>query len=91
MNIPVNAILLNQIESFIILVVIRRSVLQVGWANLRVIAPGNTASFEEMSQLSRAVCNTVPHLTGPRFELQTSRSRDKRVTARPTGWSLLKQ
>ena len=47
--------------------------------------PGNTAPFEEMSQRWRAVGNTVFDLTGLRFEPQTSRSRDERVTARPTG------
>ena len=50
-----------------------------------LLRPGNTASFEEMSQWWRAVGNTVSDLTGPRFKPQTSRSRDKRVTARPTG------
>ena len=50
-------------------------------------SPGNTAPFEEMSQRWRAVGNTVSDLTGPRFEPQTSRSRDERVTARPTGRS----
>ena len=49
------------------------------------LRPGNTAPFEEMSQRWRAVGNTVSDLTGPRFEPHTSRSRDKRVTARPTG------
>ena len=49
------------------------------------LRPGNTAPFKEMSQRWRAVGNTVSDLTGPRFEPQTSRSRDKRVTARPTG------
>ena len=49
------------------------------------LRPGNTAPFEEMSQWWRAVDNTVSDLTGPRFEAQTSRSRDERVTARPTG------
>ena len=29
--------------------------------------------------------NTVSDLTGPRFKTQTFRSRDERVTARPTG------
>ena len=29
--------------------------------------------------------NTVSELTGPRFEPQTPRSRDERVTAQPTG------
>ena len=38
-----------------------------------------------MSQRWRAVGNTVSDLTGPRFEPQTSRSREERVTARPTG------
>ena len=45
------------------------------------LRPGNTTSFEEMSQQWRAVGNTVSDLTGPRFESQTSRSRDERVTA----------
>ena len=49
------------------------------------LRPGNTAPFEEMSQRWRAVSNTVSDLTGPRFEPQTSRSRDERVTARPIG------
>ena len=49
------------------------------------LRPGNTAPFEEMSQRWRAVGNTASDLTGPRFEPQTSRSRDERVTARPTG------
>ena len=49
------------------------------------LRPGNTAPFEEMAQRWRAVGNTVSDLTGPRFEPQTSRSRDERVTARPTG------
>ena len=44
--------------------------------------PGNTAFFEEMSLRWRAVGNTVFDLTGQRFELQISRSRDDRVTVR---------
>ena len=48
------------------------------------VRPGNTATFEEMSQRWRAVGNTVPDLTGRKFELQTNRSRDEGVTARPT-------
>ena len=51
------------------------------------LRPGNTAPFEEMLQRWRAVGNTVSDLTGLRFEPQTSRSRDERVTARPTGRS----
>ena len=53
------------------------------------LRPGNTASFEEMSQRWRAVGNTVSDLTDPRFETQVSRSRDERVTARPTGRFML--
>ena len=57
------------------------------------LSPSNTAPFKEMSQRWQAVGNTVPELTSHRFEPQTSRSRDERVTARPTGrylWSSLK-
>ena len=50
------------------------------------LRPGNKTSLEEMSQRCR-VGNTVSDLTGPRFESQTSRSRDERGTARPTGRS----
>ena len=49
------------------------------------LRPGSTASFEEMLQRWRAVGNTVFDLTGPRFQPQTSRLRDKRTSARPTG------
>ena len=38
-----------------------------------------------MLQRYQAVGNTASDLTGPRFEPQTFRSRDERVTARPTG------
>ena len=41
-----------------------------------------------MSQRLRAIANTVSDLTSPRFEPQTSRSRDEHVTARPTNWYL---
>ena len=43
--------------------------------------PEQTDPFEEMLQRWRAVGNTVSNLTGPRYEPQTSRSRDERVTA----------
>ena len=43
------------------------------------LRPGNTTPFE-MSRRWRAVGNTVSDLTGPRFEPQTSCSRDERVT-----------
>ena len=39
------------------------------------------ALFEEILQRWRTVNNTVSDLTGPRFEFQTSRFRDERVTA----------
>ena len=67
--------------SFIILAVIRQSILGVRRAHLRVTVPGqhaNTALFE-MSQRWRAVVNIVFDLTGPRFEHQTSRSKDELV------------
>ena len=49
----------------------------------RQIRQSVRAALEEMSQRWRAV--TVPGLTSPRFEPQTSRPRGKHVTARPTG------
>ena len=42
--------------------------------------PGNTASFEEMSQRWRAVGNFVFDLACPRFKPQPSRSRKEHVT-----------
>ena len=56
-------------------------------AYLRVIAPPNTAPFEEMLQRWQAHVNTanltanVSNLTGLRFEPQISRSTDERATA----------
>ena len=50
-----------------------------------LLRPGNTVPFEEMSQQWQAIGNTVSDLTDPRFEPQTYRSREERVTARPTG------
>ena len=41
-------------------------------------AQTNTASYEEMLQRWWAVGNIVSNLTGPRFKLQTSRSRNER-------------
>ena len=52
------------------------------------LRPGNTAPFEEMPQQRRAVGTTVSELPGPRFELQTFRTRDECVIARPTGRSM---
>ena len=53
-------------------------------SNSASLRPGNTVPFKEMLQRWRAVGNTVSDLTGRRFEPQTFRSRDERVTARPT-------
>ena len=66
-----------QFKHFVIFAVIRQSVQRVISASLRL---SNTASFEEMWQ---AVSNAVFDKTNPRFEPQTSRFRDERVTARP--------
>ena len=52
--------------------------------HLLIIAPaGYAASVEEMLQRWRADGNTVSELISPRFEPQTFRSRDERVTVRP--------
>ena len=51
-----------------------------------IIAPGTTASFAEMSQLLQAVDNIKSNLTVLRYESQTNRSKNKLVTAWPTGW-----
>ena len=54
--------------------------------HIRVIALAlNTAPFKEMLQRWPAVGNTMSDLTGLRFEPQTSRYGDERVSARPTG------
>ena len=42
---------------------------------------GNTASFEEILLQWQSVGNTVSDMTGPRFEPQTSHTRDKHITA----------
>ena len=55
-----------------------------GAPNSVLLSPGNTAPFEVISQRWQTVGNTVSDLTGPRFEPQTSRSRDERVIACPT-------
>ena len=81
----------NKIKSFIVLAVIRRSGNELVGPISASLRPGNTAPFEEMSQRWRSVGNTVSDLTGPRFEPQTSRSRDERVTARPTGTNFVLQ
>ena len=47
------------------------------------LRPGKTPPFEAISQRWQTVGIAVSNLNGPRFEPQTSRSRDERVTARP--------
>ena len=51
----------NQIVHYTVLSVLRRSVLQVAYAGpiFMSLHLGNTASFKEMLQWWRAVCNTV--------------------------------
>ena len=44
-----------------------------------------TDPSEEMSQPLQVVGNTASALIGPKFEPQTSRFAEKRVTAPPTG------
>ena len=78
---------MNQ-KIFIILAILCQNAKRVRGAHLHVIAPGSTASFEGMSQRRQVVGNTVSDLTGSRFEPRTSRSRDKRITARPTNRSI---
>ena len=57
-------------------------------SSLRAPSPRHCARatqvFEEMPQRWRAIINSVSDLSGSRFELQTSRSREDRVTARQT-------
>ena len=62
-------------------------VVLTSWWNVSPLRSpgGNTAPFEEMTQRWRAVGNTLFDLTGPRFEPRTSCSRDKPVTAQPSG------
>ena len=73
-----------QIKSFIILVVIRRSMQRIGGAYFRVIMPAATQHLLKNRQSGGEPLATLFDLTGPRFEPQTSLSRDERVTARPT-------
>ena len=50
-----------------------------------------TAPFEEMSQWWQTVGKTDSDLTGSKFESQTSRLKDERVTAGPTSISYMFQ
>ena len=75
----------SQINFFIILAVLRRSVLRVCKAHLRIIAPvGNTDPFEEMSQRWRAVGNAVSDLTTR--DLNHRPPLQRRTCNRSTNW-----
>ena len=57
----------------------------VGGAHIRIAPASNTARFEKKQKTSQrwqAFGDTVPDLTGPRLEPQTSRFRGERVIAR---------
>ena len=54
-------------------------------AHLRVIAPGQPSIFR--GKVTEVVSHNVSDLTGPRFEPQTSRSRDERATDPSTSFS----
>ena len=51
---------------------------------------GNTARFRRYVATVASRGNTVSAYTGPRFEPQTSRSREECVTAQPASWIFLK-
>ena len=55
--------------------------------SVRGLSPWNCSRQHSSFQrnIAAAVGHTLSHLTGPRFEPQTSRSRDERATVRPTG------
>ena len=60
----------NQIKSFIIVTVLRRSVNELAGPISPSLRLGNTAPFKKMSQRRRAVSNTVSDLTGPNLNLE---------------------
>ena len=74
-----------QIKSSVILAVLRRIVTSLR-GHLCIMRPGNTTPYEEMLQRWRAVGSTMSDFTVPKFESKNSRSRDERVTARPTAF-----
>ena len=54
---------------------------------LRHCARATQLLRRNVAAVASSIGNTESDLTGPRFEYQTSRSRDEGVTARPTGRS----
>ena len=81
---------MSQIRAFFIYAVLYgitpKRISEFAGPNSESLRTSNTAPLEEMLPRWRAVGNTVANLTGSRFEPQTSRSRDERITARPSGW-----
>ena len=61
------------------------SLRKIGFKLLSTV--GSSMSVHQIKSfiILAVIRNTVSDLTGPRFEPLTSRSRDERVTARPTG------
>ena len=68
-----------RIKSFILLTALREACNEFVGPISTLLRPSNTVHFEKMSQWWRAVGKTVSDLTGPRFEPQTSRTREERV------------
>ena len=78
---------INQIKFFIILAVAYYAEARNEFAapiseSLHVRA---TQSFDKISQRWQTIGTTMSDFTGPRFELQTSRSEDEPIIAPPTG------
>ena len=67
------------------LAALRRSMQQVCGAHLRVIASRQRSFFQRNVAAVASPCNIMSDLTGPRFEHQTSRSKNKYVSARTAG------
>ena len=59
-----------QIISFVILAVLRRSLLRVRGSHLSVILPAGNTDSSKMLQRWQPVGSTVSDLTGPKFEQQ---------------------
>ena len=75
----------KKIKSFIILAVIRQSVQRVGGAHLRVIAPGQHSSFRRNVAAVASHWQHYVRFDRSKIEPQITRSRNERITARPTG------
>ena len=73
----------QKIKSFIILTVLRQGCNKLARSISASLRSGTTSLFKGMLQRRRAVDNIVSDLTAPRFEPQTFRSRDERVTTQP--------